>query len=529
MAVSEYVSKKLRDVAITASQEEFQHLRMTVSEALKSCDDTLEEERRMRKLEIADLISSVHETLDDAITKLRDELSTLMGLHHDIIAPKLAENMDVNVRSQQSALADYADLVTKIQSIDISITSLAKGQESVTAQYEELVKNVDSIKSYNRKSDDALAQEIAYEITGVQDQVTKLACDMDRRETLWQELHSEVVRACSQSTATTLQLGQRIDEAADHVRTYAKGVLEMSGRIEALEGERLQRPPDGTSRLSPGRRVQSQDQDDIIAQLSARIDAVHEKSSGMQSELIGLVNSELAVSARSRLHDAHAARQRMRLEEVCESYSCISDELSAVHQYAESVDARMLHMHQESWMANVVPTVARESPTSDWADLQRSLRAEKVAREADTARIIQRIEGIVSGKDPRIETAFERLAAEIRASCMIAVREEMTRYRGMELPRAGEQWIFTGNISNIDVFSSMDGKNKVHGLACCGPQGRLRRIDILTTVVGDQQYVHFKGTHNMNFLEGYVRMREDDGRWNVQKFDPSKFDRDTWL
>merc|ERR1712118_414770 len=116
---------------------------------------------------------------------------------------------------------------------------------------------------------------------------------------------------------------------------------------------------------------------------------------------------------------------------------------------------------------------------------------------------MERINDIISGKDPDVEASFERLAAEIRACCMIAVREEFSSGQngGQKLPRMGEQWVFTGNVQSLDVFSSSSAqpKQKIHGMECYS-HGKLRRIEVLATVETGQRYVYFQGTKGMEFL-----------------------------
>merc|ERR1712070_219711 len=100
-------------------------------------------------------------------------------------------------------------------------------------------------------------------------------------------------------------------------------------------------------------------------------------------------------------------------------------ELSAVTQYAESTDARMSNLQHEAVESAKAAAAAAngKSPPPALTEMKQCLQIERAAREKDTAKIMERIDSIVAGKEPQIMTAFERLSAEIRASCMIAVRE----------------------------------------------------------------------------------------------------------
>jgi len=318
----------------------------------------------------------------------------------------------------------------------------------------------------------------------LQEEVAALANQAETRQIKESELYNEVFRACSQQTFTTLKLGARIDEVADHVREHTKRFLEFTERIEATNSRVCQMQ----SNLDQEVRsvIKSRDGLELIAKDLRR------EQCGLSAECNKLYGQVMTFMSKSEASEAIVA--------------------------AASNSSR-----------------CQESSLTAHVEMQRNLQLETAARARDIAQVSDRINSIVTGKDPQVETAFERLAAEIRASCMIAVREEISSvagsnsHPGVELPRAGDQWIFTGNVSNIDVFSRSDGKQKIHGLACCAQQGKLRRIDIMATALSGQQFVHFKGTHNMNFMQGWAPMCDENGSWNMQRFDPAKLDRDTWL
>jgi hypothetical protein len=86
------------------------------------------------------------------------------------------------------------------------------------------------------------------------------------------------------------------------------------------------------------------------------------------------------------------------------------------------------------------------------------------------------------------------------------------------LPRAGELWTFTGNVDRIPVYSDDSASILIHELSCSQQSGgRLRCIEILTSATEKSQYVNFRGTQNLHWLEGWIAMRDDHCRWNIRK------------
>jgi len=95
------------------------------------------------------------------------------------------------------------------------------------------------------------------------------------------------------------------------------------------------------------------------------------------------------------------------------------------------------------------------------------------------------------------------------------------------LPKAGEIWTFTGNVEILSVFSNSAADNKIHELACSlNSGGKLRRIEVLSTATEISQYVHFRGTQSLHWLEGWLAIYDENGRWNITKSDVHEKDND---
>jgi len=189
---------------------------------------------------------------------------------------------------------------------------------------------------------------------------------------------------------------------------------------------------------------------------------------------------------------------------------------------------------QQTETTQQLSTEAAETAVRLSSELRQSVDLEKRTREKETSKLMERITAIVSGKDPEVASVFERIGSQIRATCLIAVREELSQGQSTgsdsNLPRAGEQWIFTGNVQSIDVFSSSSAqpRQKIHGLDCFS-HGKLRRIEVLQSVPKGQRFVYFQGTRGMEFLKGWTALVDEKGSRNIERFDPSKLKADTWL
>lgn len=134
-----------------------------------------------------------------------------------------------------------------------------------------------------------------------------------------------------------------------------------------------------------------------------------------------------------------------------------------------------------------------------------------------------------SDKDLKSQSASSEPGTAVQsvepAGPIIGSRPEPPPKSG-RLPKAGETWVFTGKVDKVAVFSSSAARDKIHDLSCYWDGGKLRRIEILTSVEGGQQYVRFRGTQNLHWLEGWIAMHGEDGSWNIVKSD-EVFDQDS--
>mmetsp|Transcript_106581 Transcript_106581/g.166440 ORF Transcript_106581/g.166440 Transcript_106581/m.166440 type:complete len:405 (+) Transcript_106581:1-1215(+) len=334
----------------------------------------------------------------------------------------------------------------------------------------------------------------------------------------------------TKSDATALQLNARLDLLNDQILETTKRLDGLTRRVEAAE-------PGRTKQIGTVTAVAGID-DGVLRQLNTRIDLIAERSSEVHDQFSGLTQTLQAVERRLMNFTDISDRQDARLDKVVDDVNHVTTKVVMHSQTLSSLESRITEdfrvVAQQSDSLQSLSTEAAETAVRLSAELRQSVELEKKTREKETSKLMERITAMLSGKDPEVESAFERIGSQIRATCLIAVREELSQSpaagNNMQLPRKGEQWIFTGNTPTIDVFSSSSAlpKQKIHGLDCFS-HGKLRRIEVLQTVPNGQRYVYFQGTRGMEFLKGWASLFDDKGNLNIQRFDPEKLGKDTWL
>jgi predicted nucleic acid-binding Zn-ribbon protein len=555
-SISSLVSQKL-PVEGVASQEEVARGLMAVTRGLEVVESGLEEERSKRKDEISDLKRSFHETMNGAAGKIRDELTALHeGMSN---TPRVAEILDDAPKSDISA--EYYSKVRQVQDqLSEEIASLSARIDS--APWAKSIEQAgQSMKDRTVDSEILTARmaKFAEQLAGFQVEIVTSQGQIEASQTnllnFRQEMHNEIAnlrkaeqgqREATQagfsafkaevqkdiqtkSDATALQLNARLDMLNDQILEHTKRIDGVTRRVEAAEPGRAKQIGTVTS---------ASFDEGMLRQLNTRIDLIAERSSEVHDQFSGLTKTLQAVERRLLNFTDTSDRQDGRIDALVDGLNSLQPLVEFVGQEINRHEVRITADCEGARLAIAELTTdltqSSEHATRMYSEFGQSLEKETNDRTKDIAKLTEKVAGITSGKDPEVESAFERIGSQIRATCLIAVREELSQGQSnssdVQLPRAGEQWIFTGNVPNIDVYSAATAlpKQKIHGLECFS-HGKLRRIEVLQTVQRGNKFVFFQGTRGMEFLKGWAALFGENGNPNIQRFDPAKFKKDSWL
>lgn len=86
---------------------------------------------------------------------------------------------------------------------------------------------------------------------------------------------------------------------------------------------------------------------------------------------------------------------------------------------------------------------------------------------------------------------------------------------GAVWPKAGETWVFTGAVDQVDLYRAADATEWVNEMTCRSQSER--RMVTIISALPQQNMVEIRGTDKLKFVKGWTRMVDADGQWLLEK------------